>query len=110
MTRIKQNVMASVALIYAARVLFGATALKLYVLLFAVWGIGKLVWVSKIVENLSTVEKSGLASVGNFVLAALEHASTSVQLVLLVALVAAFSLVFDAVRAGATARGGGFAA
>jgi hypothetical protein len=110
MSRIKQNVMASVALIYAIRTLFGATALKLYVLAASVWGIGKLVWVSKIFENLAAVEKSGLAAMGNFALAAIEHASTSVQLVLLVAAVAAFSLLFDVIRSGATAGGRSFAA
>ncbi len=109
MTTIKQNVMASVALIYTARTLFGATALKLYVLLASVWGIGKLVWVSKVFENLSLVEKSGITAVGNFMLAALEHTSTSVLLVLVVALVAAFLLFLDVARTS-TARGARFAA
>ncbi len=109
MTQIKQNVMASVALIHAARTLFGATALKLYVLLASVWGIGRLVWVSKIFENLSLVEKSGITAVGNFMLAALEHTSTSVLLVLVVAVVTAFLLFLDVARAGAS-RGRGFAA
>ena len=102
MSTIKQNVMASVALIYAVRTLFGATALKFYVLLAAVWGVGKLVWVSKVFENLALVERSGITAVGNFMLAAIEHASTSVLLVLVVGIAAGFSLFFDVARASRT--------
>lgn len=109
MSKIQQNVMASVALIYAARTLLGPVALKFYVLLASVWGIGRLVWVSKVFENLAVAEKSGLTAVGNFALAAIEHASTSVLLVLVVAAVAACLLLFDVVRAAAP-RGRGFAA
>jgi len=109
MTKIGQQVMASVAVIYAVRVLCGATALKLYVLLISVWGIGRLVWVSKVLENFSIVERSGASAAGNFALHALEHTSTSVQLVLAVAAIAGLWLFFDVARAGAS-RGARFAA
>lgn len=105
MNKIQTQVMASVAVIYALRTLLGPTALKLYVLVLSVWGIGRLVWISKVFENLSKVEKSGASAVGNFFLAAVEHTSTSVQLALAAAAIAALLLFFDVVRASAAGSG-----
>jgi hypothetical protein len=99
MSNTTQKVMASVLVIYTMRTLFGATAFKVYALLLSVWGIGRLVWVSKVFENFAVVEKSGVQAVGNFVLTALTHAHVEVQLVLFVALLAGVSLVFDFARA-----------
>ncbi|MBX4192318.1 hypothetical protein KW798_02410, partial [Candidatus Parcubacteria bacterium] len=52
-SKIEQQVMASVAAIYTVRQLFSRTALKLYVCAASLWGLGQLVWVSKVFENLS---------------------------------------------------------
>lgn len=105
---IKHKVMASVALIYAARTLLSATALKFYALLASVWGIGKLVWVSKVFENFFVVEKSGIIAVGNFIISAFAHAHTGVQLFLAVAVIAVMLLAVDVLRAAT--RGARFAA
>lgn len=98
MSKIEQQVMASVGAIYLARTLVGATALKLYALLLSVWGIGKLVWVSKVFENLAVAEQSGIQAVGNFILVALSHAQFGVQIALVVAVIAAVSLFLDVTR------------
>lgn len=99
MSNIQQKVMASVLVIYLARKATGPTALKCYALVLSLWGMGRLVWVSKVVENFSTVAQSGVLSVGNFVLVAVEHAHISVQLMLAVILVAGVWLLLDLARA-----------
>jgi len=101
MSNITQKVMASVLVIYLARKATGPTALKCYILLLSLWGMGRLVWVSKIVENFSTVAQSGVLAVGNFMLVAVEHAHISVQLTLAVILVAGVWLLLDLARAAA---------
>lgn len=109
MSKIEQNVMAAVGTIYIARTLLSGTALKLYTLAFSVLAFSKLVWVSKIFENLREVAQGGTASVGNFFLAAFGHAHISVQVTLLIAMVAAVLLAVDLARASAP-RSGRFAA
>ena len=110
MSKISTQVMAAVAAIYAARVLLSATALKLYVLMVAVWGIAKLVWVARVLQNLATEEKSGLASLANFMLEAITHAHPSVQIMLAVAALALVSLFFDVGGARSAPRGARLAA
>lgn len=95
---IERQVMASVGTIYAARQLTSLTALKVYALILSLWGIGRLVWVSKIFANFMQVEKSGAGAITNYTLYAVEHTHLAVQLALLVAIVAAVSLALDAVR------------
>jgi hypothetical protein len=108
MSKISTQVMGAVALIYTARALLSATALKLYVLLASVWAVAKLVWVARVLQNLATVEKSGIASVLNFMLEAVTHAHPGVQVTLFVAALALISLFFD--FRGAAARGARLAA
>ena len=90
--------MASVGTIYIGRTLTGTTALKLYALILSVWMLGRLVWVSKILQNFWGVEKNGLGSISNYLLYAVEHTHLAVQLTLLVAAVAFISLAIDTVR------------
>lgn len=94
MSKISTHVMAAVAAIYAARLLLSATALKLYILLAALFAVAKLVWVAKVFENLAVVERSGVAAAGNFMLEALAHAHPGVQVTLFVAVLAFASLFF----------------
>lgn len=101
MSKVEQNVMAAVSTIYLARTLLSGTALKLYTLVLSVFAFGKLVWISKVFENLREVAQGGVASVGNFFLAAFEHAHISVQATLLIAVVAAALLAVDLARASA---------
>jgi hypothetical protein len=101
MSKISQQVMASVAVIYAARKASGPTALKLYTLMLSIWGIGKLVWVSKVFENFLVAGKSGMTALSNYLLVALEHAHISVQLTLAVFIIAGVWLLLDLARAAA---------
>ncbi len=50
-SRIEQQVMASVGVVYATRQLVSATALKLYVCALSLVGLAKLVWVHRVFEN-----------------------------------------------------------
>lgn len=100
-SKIEQQVMASVATIYAVRKLFSATALKLYVCVLCLWGLGQLVWVARVFENLST---AGLQGFANFALSAVLNAETLVQLILLLGALVFVSLLLDLVRSTPSRR------
>jgi hypothetical protein len=93
MSNIERNVMASVATVYTVRALLSRTALKLYVCAASLWGIGQLVWVSRVFENF---QQAG--NTLQFIAAAVLHTEIMVQLVLLVGGVAFISLFFDLFR------------
>ena len=97
-SNIERQVMAGVGTIYATRQLTSLTALKVYALILSLWGIGRLVWVSKIFTNFMQVEKNGIGSITTYALQAVEHTHLAVQLTLVVAIVAATSLALDAIR------------
>jgi hypothetical protein len=101
MSRIEQKVMASVAAIHTGRVLTGTTALKLYISILTLWGLGQLVFVQRVVENFKAV---GLGGAGNFVLSALLHTDTLVQLTLAAFVVAMILLLRDIARTSAPQR------
>jgi hypothetical protein len=98
---IEQNVMGTVRAIYLARQLTSPSALKLYVCVASLWGIGQLVWVSKVFENLANV---GAAHSLQFMLAAVLNTDLLVQLALLAGTLAAASLFLDFVRPRTFAR------
>ncbi len=101
---IERQVMGSVAAIHAGRGLTSMTALKFYILVLAVWGIGRLVWVAHVVQNFYTVEHKGLRSLAYYVAYALEHTHLAVQVTLFIAAVAAVSLLLDVSRSLTPAR------
>jgi hypothetical protein len=103
-SNIEQRVMANVATVYSVRKVFSATALKLYVLVAALLSIWKLVWVTRIMQNFTAVEKNGLVSVGNYFVYAVVHTHPVVQLTLVVAAVAFVALVIDLIRSTSTPR------
>ena len=94
-SKIEQQVMAGVGVVYTVRQLTGATALKLYVCAASLYGIGRLVWVSHVFENWANV---GLSGSLQFMAAAVLNTHTAVQLTLMVLLFAAASLLLDLVR------------
>lgn len=98
MSKIEQQVMASVAVIHTTRRIFSATALKVYALVASVYALGILVWVSEIQANFFHAMNNGVLAVGNYVLVALTQTELAVQAVLLVATVALFSLALDVMR------------
>ena len=94
-SKIEQQVMASVVVIYTARQLVSATALKLYVCAASLYGIAKLVWVSRVWENLAHV---GVQNALHFALSAVLNTHLPVQIALAVFVVAGVSLFVDLVR------------
>jgi len=94
-SRIEQQVMAGVGVIYATRQLVSATALKLYVCVLSLYGIGRLVWVSHVFENWANV---GLQGSFQFFTSAVLNTHLPVQLILAVLLVAGISLLVDMAR------------
>lgn len=99
-SKIEQQVMASVGAVYTARRLVSASALKLYVCVAALYGLGQLVWVSRVFENLGRV---GLEHAAQFMVSAVLSTDFLVQATFVVLLVAGFSLVRDLLRAPAPA-------
>lgn len=87
--------MASVGVVYAARQLVSATALKLYVCVFALGALGRLVWVERVFSNWANV---GVGGSLDFIAAALLNAEVAVQLVFAALVVAGLWLVRDLTR------------
>jgi hypothetical protein len=103
-TSIEQRVMANVGVIYTARQLFSATAIKLYVLVAAMLAVWRLVWVTRVLQNFAVVEKGGFVSMGNYAMYAVVHTHPAVQLTLLVGTAAFVLLAVDLMRSIATPR------
>lgn len=97
-SKIEQQVMAGVGAIYIARTLTNTTALKIYALILSIWMFGRLVWVTRVLQNFFAVEKGGLGSIYSYLLYAVEHTHLAVQITLAVALVAFVGLLVDAAR------------
>ena len=97
-SKIEQQVMAGVEVVYAFRQLTGATALKLYVCALSLYGIGRLVWVSHVFENWANV---GLQGSLQFVSSAVLNTPLAVQLTLVVLVFAGISLLLDFTRLAA---------
>lgn len=87
--------MASVGTIYIARQLVSAAALKLYVLVGAVWALGRLVWVERVFENFAQV---GVGNALHFVAEALLHTEVAVQLTVAIVLLMAAWFARDIVH------------
>ena len=98
-SKIEQRVMAGVGVVYTARQLVSATALKLYVCALSLYGIGRLVWVSHVFQNWANV---GLQGSLEFVSAAIINTHLPVQIALMVLIVAALSLIRDFTRLAAS--------
>ncbi len=94
-SKIEQQVMAGVGVIYAARQLVSATALKLYICVLSLYGIGRLVWVSHVFENWASV---GLQGTLQFATSAVLSTHLAVQLTLIVLVFAGVSLFLDFAR------------
>jgi hypothetical protein len=99
MSTIEKNVMASVAAIYAFRLATGLTAFKLYMLIASALGLVFFVSLPNVVQNFLHVASTGVGGVGFFIVAAFFGTTFFVQAIVLVGLLAAFSLSFDFVRA-----------
>src|SRR3989344_3114772 len=94
-SKIEQQVMAGVGVIYAVRQMASATALKLYICVLSLYGIGRLVWVSNVFENWTNV---GLQGTAQFMTSAVLNTHLPVQLALAVLMFAGVSLFLDFAR------------
>jgi hypothetical protein len=94
-SKIEQQVMASVGVIYTARKLVSRTAAEIYVLAVSAVVLWQLVWVHKVFDNFFAVEKKGIGSTLNYLATAVGHTNPAVQLTLVVAVVAFVMLVSD---------------
>jgi hypothetical protein len=103
-TNIEQRVMANVGIIYTARKVFSPTALKLYVFALSALALWKLVWVTRIEQNLLQVMNGGAVAVWNYGIYALLHTNLVVQITLAIAAVAFVGLMVDVLRSASTPR------
>jgi hypothetical protein len=99
---IHTNVMRRVHTIHAVRPFLSGTALASALLLLAIWGIGREVWVAHVVQNLEEVARSG--SVLNFLVAAFMNTRFIVQVLTLVAASALVYTFAEFIRALTPAR------
>lgn len=93
--------MAGVAVIYAARALMSATALKLYVLALSLGGVAALVSVSDVAANTATVAHGGPWSLMAYLTAAVLGTTLVVQIALAAgtaAFISLFAPVFRVTR------------
>ncbi len=98
MSKIEQQVLASVAVIYAARKLTSAFAFKVYGLVVSALGIAAFVSLSNVMANFASVADGGLANIVTFVVSAVLGTTLVVQLALALAAFASGSLVVDVAR------------
>lgn len=95
-SRIHTNVMRRVHIIHALQPLITTTALSTLAFLFALWGIGKQVWVAQVVQNMPSLADS--AAFARFMLAAFANTEFVVQALVVIALAAVLWMVADALR------------
>lgn len=98
MSKIEQQVMAGVALIYTARALASRVALECYVLVFSLVGIAVLASLPHVVQNLLAVSQSGVGGVVVFFASAIVSTTFAVQVASMLGVVAFASLLFDVRR------------
>ncbi len=98
MSKIEQQVMAGVAVIYAVRQCTSVFAFKMYGLALSFVGIVAFVSLSNVLSNLATVAKGGIFNIGTFVLSAVLGTTLVVQLALVVGSVTLGLLLADALR------------
>ena len=98
MSKIETQVMGSVAVIYGARTLASATALRLYALVLSLVGIAYFASVPHVLFNFESVASHGPASVGVFIVYAVLSTTVVVQFALAVGAAAFISLAVSAVR------------
>ncbi|MDO8517679.1 MAG: hypothetical protein Q7S26_00085 [bacterium] len=108
-SKIEQQVMASVAVVYTARQLLSRRALEIYALAASALALWQLVWVHKVFENFVAIEKNGLDAVTTYLFVAVTQTHLAVQLTLVVATVAFIFLIVDTVRSASDSSARAFA-
>ena len=95
-SRIQENVMRRVRTIHTLRPLVSTTALSAFLLLGALWGIGREVWVARVFENMPSLSDAAVLS--RFMLSAFLHTDFLVQALSVLAIAAFVWLVSDGLR------------
>jgi len=108
-SKIEQQVMASVAVVYAVRKLLSRRALEVYALATSAVVLWQLVWIHKVFENFVAIEKNGLDAIADYLLVAVTNTNLAVQLTLAVATVAFIFLIIDTVRSTSASPSRAFA-
>lgn len=93
---IHKNVMRRVRTIHVMRPLMSTTAFSTLLLLGALWGIGRQVWVARVFENLSFT--TDLATFTNFLVSAFTQTEFVVQALTVLALAAFVWIIRDGVQ------------
>jgi hypothetical protein len=94
---IQKNIMRRVRVIHATRTLFRGEFAALLVMLAALYGVGREVWVAHVFQNMPSLEN--VSAFSNFWLAALVNTRSIVQVLIAVTIVAAVYFVREIVRA-----------
>jgi len=94
-SNIERIVMQRVHLIRALRFAISSGVLSMLVFVIGLWGIGREVWVAKVLQN----SPSNLLDIPQFYLAAFMHTSILVQSLTLLTFVALFYTAHEIVRA-----------
>jgi hypothetical protein len=97
-SRIEQQVMAGVGVVYALRQLTSRVALECYALAAAGIALWQLTWVHKVAANFLNVEHQGLGAMGTYLSYAVVHTHPATQISLVVAAAAGIALIVDATR------------
>jgi hypothetical protein len=100
MTNIEKNVMRRVHTIHALRPFVSFGGLAALVVLIAVWGISREVWVARVLENMP---QGNLIALSRFSLAAFDHARLVVQALSLLTLASLLYLARETARAMSSA-------
>ncbi len=98
MSKIEKQVMGSVAVIYTARTLASATALKVYALVVSLAGVIAFASVPNVVLNFESVVLHSPSSAGIFIVYAVLSTTVVVQFALAVGAAAFVSLAVSAVK------------
>ncbi len=99
---ISRTVMRRVHTIHAIQPLFSGTAFASLLLLVALWGIGREVWVAHVIQNMSSL--TDVIALERFIVAAFLNTGLLVQALSILTLAAAVWLVRDGVRSLEYAR------
>jgi hypothetical protein len=94
-TKIEQQVMAGVAVVYTARKLTSRFALECYAFMLSFVGAAFFVSLPHVAANLGTVAQGGFVSVGTYLVSAILGTKLIVQLALLVAAGALILMGYD---------------
>lgn len=97
-SKIEQQVMASVGVIYVARKATSRFAVECYALLLSIAGAAYFVSIPHVFANFAHVTSGGLMSIGTFIVGAVLGTQLVVQIAVAVATVALFAMIVDLLR------------